>query len=340
MDPTSPPDPVTADRDPAVPGGPTPPVEIRADAPMDAASVRAALTDPALPDVLDRLGITGIDRDELLAVIPAAVADDALLAATTEIANLLRARTGLDAPPAALGARTAADDAAQHGVLPGRGLAAILGHLAATDTVLRWHGARGIPPEMTWAALADLGQQMRVHRRVFGGLGHHTVDWTAMVWTGRLLWLDRLQFDLHRAPGTGAWEVGTHIPATGPLDPDAADASFARAAEVLPAHFADLDPAAERSAPVLGREFVCRSWLISRELETILGPEANLSRFAARWRIEDTYDGSDDAVFFVFGVRPPYRADALPTDTRLRRAIRRELVEGRGWRGGMGRLRT
>lgn len=317
------------------------PARARATFALSPDAVRAMLTAPSLPATLDALGIAGADADELRALIPVAVDDSQVLTAVTARANALRAEAGLDAPLAHSPEADAADDAAQRAIAPGEGLVTILAHLVSTDTVRAWHAARGIPAGISWASLADLGQQIAVHRVVHGRLGLGTRQWTSLVWTGQVVRLGRLQHQLRIAHGDGAdahWDLSVHIPATGPLAPEDVDASLTMARDVLGERFADLGAGRPAELPAFGTEFHCRSWLLSPALAEILGPEANLARFAARWRLEETYDASDDVVFFVFA-RPRGTAPTdLDTDTRLRRAIRERLLAGGGWTGGSGHL--
>lgn len=317
-----------------------PPTVVRPAFALEADAVRLMLGARSLPRLMELLGISEQDRTELAAVLPAAVADDEVLAAVTEIANLLRREAGLDAEPAPLEQQVERLNALQERVLRGQGLIAILAHLVSTDVVRAWHAARGLGEEESWLALSDLGQQMRVHRATFGELGHHTVGWTAMNWTGRLFWLGRLQFDLHRRRDRDGerWALGVHIPATGPLSPAAVEASLDAATAFFTARFADLGADRSPATPPFGREFECTSWLVSAELPGLLGPDSNLGAFARRWQIEDTYDAAGDAAFFVFHRRPPVVPEQLVARTRLERAVRERLVAGEGWRGGIGRL--
>lgn len=339
-----------------------PPTAVRPAYDLEADAVRLMLTARSVPRLMELLDMDEQDRAELAALLPSVVADAELLAAVTEMANLLRREAGLDAATAPLEDHAERLNALQERIVPGQGLLVILAHMVATDVVRAWHMARGLSEQESWLALSDLGQQMRVHRATFGELGHHTVGWTALNWAGRLFWLGRLQFDLHRdggdgdgdrdgdgdgdddgraddggkdrtdrggnGSGGGRWQIGTHIPATGPLLPAEVNASFDRATGFFSAHFGDLD----------AHEFVCHSWLVNAELPEIVGPGSNLGSFAARWEIEKTFRADDDAVFFVFNRRPPYDPARLPTDTRLRTAIVERLLDGRGWTGGAGRL--
>jgi hypothetical protein len=135
------------------------------------------------------------------------------------------------------------------------------------------------------------------------------------------------------------WVVGTHIPATGPLDPDAVDASFDAAVAYFTANYPDLDTDRPAEAPRFGHEFTCDSWLLSDQFAEITGPESNLARFAARWEMIGTNPhGADGALFFAFGKRPPVDPETLPRRTRLERGVADRLADGRGWTTGSGRL--
>src|SRR5699024_3165718 len=189
-----------------------PPTAARPSSPLDPTAVAVMLTARSVPALLQRLGVSAEAGEELLELLP-------------EIANLLRTEAGLDAEPAPLGTHADRLNTLQERLRPGQGLLMIAAHLVSTDVVRSWHRARGLSDQQSWQVLSDLGQQMRVHRLTFGELGHHTLAWTAMNWTGRLFWLGRLQFDLHRS-GDGHWRIGTHIPATGPLEPAGVEESF------------------------------------------------------------------------------------------------------------------
>lgn len=320
------------------PSAPPAPREIRAEDELETAAVRVMLTARSRPALLDLLRITGQDAAELGPLVDAAAADDELLAEITATANRLRAAAGLDVPAVDLEADKARHDALQQRLAPGEGLLPILALLVSTDTVRAWHAERGLTREQSWHVLADLGQQMRVHRAGTGRLGLHQLNWVSGNWAGRLVHLGRLQFDLNREEPSRQWVLGTHIPATGPLDPDEVEESLAAASAYATAHYADLDESGEAAAPGIGHVFTCDSWLMSEELAEIAGEDSNLARFAARWGLTERTRMDDGALFFVFGKRPPVDVAALPRTTRLEAAVAERLADGRGWTGGTGRL--
>lgn len=318
-----------------------PPQAVRATEELPPEAVAAMLRAPSAPALLELLGISGQDHAELSALIEPALADQEILAEITRTANLLRQGAGLTVPEADLGASQEAQAALQQRLAPGEGLLAILALAVSTSTVRAWHRERGLSEEQSWAVLADLGQQMRVHRASSGRLGLHQLPWMALNWAGRLVDMGRLQFDLHLT-GQGTlserWVIGTHIPATGPLDPSDVEESFTRATEYFTTRYAELDAERPATAPAFGHEFVCDSWLMNELLPQELGADSNLGDFVRRWEIVFQQPGADSAAFFVFGARPPYDAADLPRTTRLERLVGECLADGRGWETGLGRL--
>jgi len=207
------------------------------------------------------------------------------------------------------------------GVLPMLALATTAPDVAA------FHAARGVTREVSTATLADLGQQVWVHRLAYGEFGLHTYGWLALPWSGALYRLGRLQFNLERH-GDG-WLLDTHIPATGPLDPISVDASLVAAREFFARHFPE--------CPVTG--IVCRSWLLDPTLAERL-PDSNLAAFQRRWTAYgDPQPGEEDVLFFVFHRRAPVEVASLPTETALRRLVVERLASGGGWSTISGRLR-
>ncbi|MFE5777362.1 acyltransferase domain-containing protein [Brachybacterium sp. NPDC056505] len=301
--------------------------------------VARALTADDRDALLERLGITDQDHEELSALIPRALAVPEVLAAITRTANLLRASAGLDAPAAPLADLAEAHSALQQQIAPGEGLIAILAHVVSTDTVRTWHAQRRLSEAQSWHVLSDLGQQMRVHRASsHGRLGLHQVSWTAMNWCGRLVHLGRLQFDLHRSAADRRWIIGVHIPATGPLNPADVEASFEAASAYFPEAYPDLVAAAPAGAAAFGREFECHSWLMNRVLVDSLGTDSNIGAFVDRFEILENSRDDDGAAFFVFSARPPYDPAALPRRSRLEREVGGRLGDGRGWESGRGHL--
>ena len=218
---------------------------------------------------------------------------------------------------------------------------AIFAYAAVLPSLLDYHSSLGISDEVTRATLADLGRHVRVHRRRYGTVGLEPQGWLSLHLRGLLFQLGRLQFErvllperLGAAVRVAGLPVGlddpalsVHIPDfSGPLDPAACDAAFARAASFFPRHFPD-----ERHAVAF-----CGSWLLDPQLADVLPATSNIVRFQRRFAFAyPTEPNNDSTVRFVFGHVPDDLA-TLPRETTLQRAVLDHIATGRHWAGGVG----
>jgi len=214
----------------------------------------------------------------------------------------------------------------------------IAAFLTTLPDVRRYHAGRGISDEISWATLADLGKQLDVHRRTNGSYGLETHWWMTNHWTGQIYTLGRLQFLLHQVPasnpvpgtGPGEWVIGVHIPETGPLTPEAVDASLDQAREFFPRHFPE--------HPV--RTATLDSWLIDPYLLDQLPQDSNMVRFGRRFTpYGKPRDSQESAVYFTFRTRDLDRLDELPRDTTLQRLVLDRIESGGTWQSAFGYLR-
>jgi hypothetical protein len=223
---------------------------------------------------------------------------------------------------------------------PGRYLY-VWAFLATVPAVRRFHASRGIPDDVAWATLADLGRNMAIHERMFGEGGLSARDWLTLHWRGVLYHLGRLQFNLSRIsfdPATldslgvdfhhGDPSIGVHIPETGAMTPEACDTSFQWALDFFDHHF----PEQPR------RIATCGSWLLDEQLAEYLPETSNIIRFQRRFHVvPGQWPADQEIVAFVFR-RVTTRFDELPRRTTLERAIVDHLLAGRHWYGRRGWL--
>lgn len=213
----------------------------------------------------------------------------------------------------------------------GTGVLPMLALLVTAPEAAAFHVSRGVPEDVSAATLADLGQQVHVHRLTFGEFGLHTQWWVNLVWSGFLFRLGRLQFNLalEQPDGPPEWVLSTHIPMSGPLTPASVDESFATATTFFATHFPDYPK----------RWFHCRSWLLDPTLSELL-PQSNLADFQRRWTPYGPAEpGAEDLVFFIFQRRGQVDLASLPTNTALRRIAVERLASGQGWDAVNGWLR-
>lgn len=192
--------------------------------------------------------------------------------------------------------------------------------LAAVPAVRRFHDRLGIPDEIAWATLDQLGEMVAIHRREYGRGGMNKQAWFQYHLRGVLYELGRLQFGL--AIRNGDPVLDTHIPEVGPLDPAACDESFARAVPFFAAHFPEFRP----------QRLTCTSWLLDPQLADHLPADSNIVRFMRRWTLTDggLGDASRAIVEFVFRM-PGTPVDELPQRTSLERAVVEHLRSGGHW---------
>jgi hypothetical protein len=203
--------------------------------------------------------------------------------------------------------------------------------LAGAAATLRGHRARGVPEDITWATLQDTGLQVAHYQTRNGRPGFDGAFWVWPHFRGEVYRLGRLQYTLgaidfdpdegagfHR--GDAALEV--HIPALGPMTPEACDESIAHAQKFFPMYFAD--------RPV--RIATCASWLLDPQLGDYLGPDTNIMRFQNRFTHAPDWSrpGDEDVIRFAFGYLPA-SIDDLPQRTTLERAVVSHLRKGEHW---------
>ena len=207
-------------------------------------------------------------------------------------------------------------------------------YLAALADVRRFHRQRGIPDEISWATLADLGRNLKRDRLLLGDGGLRTSGWLTLHFRGALYQLGRLQFNrmnVRAAHVAGAFRegevaLGIHIPESGPLTPTATDDSFAQARAFFARYFPE-------TPTHLG---ICTSWLLDPQLADYLAPDSNIIRFQRRFRlVGEGYDGDADVLRFVFHRIAP-DIDDLPQRTTLERAIVSHLRARKHWRDRTG----
>ena len=287
-----------------------------------------------LPVLLDHLGVEDQDRGPITELVDQVHRDADLLAEVHRLTALLTPYIGQwqdtwERPGFLLSDER---DEVMAGGLP---LCALL---ATASQVHAHHLARGISDDVSWASLADLGQQVTKHRLVRGATGLTQTNWLRNVWAGDFIRLGRLQFELYTTDlGDGPELVlNTHIPGDGPMSPAAVGQSLAAAPGFYVEHYADQLGAGG------GIDWLyCQSWLLDPVLDEVL-PGSNIAAFSKLWQVIGGVQRDRDAYYFVFDIEPdparelPDGLDELPQRTSLERALvshwraGNHLVQARG----------
>ena len=281
-----------------------------------------------LPAIFERLAISDEDQQEILAAWPSPEAD-AEVWRSLELAyqTLVRDMGGF-APLELPGPTVESTPMGRYFF--------VYVYLAALADVRRFHKQRGIPDEISWATLSDIGRNLVRDRLLLGDGGLRTSSWLTLHFRGSIYQLGRLQFDrmsvraahVGDAFREGDPAVGIHIPESGPLTPEAVDDSLARAQPFFARHFPETPT----------RLGLCTSWLLDPQLRDYLAANSNILRFQDRFTIVgDGSDGDAAVLRFVFHRIAP-NIDDLPQRTTLERAIVTHLRAGKQWRNRTGWL--
>jgi hypothetical protein len=281
-----------------------------------------------LPTIFERLGIALEDQEEILAAWPSRETDPdtwhSLERAYETLVNDLGGFAPLELPGPAVESTPL-----------GRYFFVYV-YLGALADVRRFHKQRGIPDEISWGTLSDLGRNLKRDRLLLGDGGLRTSGWLTLHFRGAIYELGRLQFNRMRVRAAhvadafreGDAALGIHIPESGPLTPEACDDSLARAHTFFARHFPETPT----------RLALCTSWLLDPQLAEYLDPESNVMRFQRRFElVGEGFDGDADVLRFVFHRIAP-NIDDLPQRTTLERAIVAHLRAGKHWRSRTGWL--
>ena len=198
--------------------------------------------------------------------------------------------------------------------------------LATLSAVRAFHDERGVPDDVSWATLGDLGQNLHENHLFHDGeVGLDVPWWITLHFRGAIYQLGRLQFE--RRLRQGAPALGVHIPEIGPMTPEACDASIAWAHEFFPKHFPEEQPTVA----------TCSSWLLDPQLADYLPADSNIVRFQRRFTLRPDKTVADNGSIcrFVFHDPAP-DLDAVPQDTTLQRAITQHIRDGGTWQSAAG----
>lgn len=215
---------------------------------------------------------------------------------------------------------------------------------ACLPFVRDYHRSLGLPESISQATLADLGRNVRVHRKREGVGGLGVMWWLMSHFRGVIYQLGRLQFELQHASteviasmqrdrvetSDPTNVLSIHIPDfMGPMDYDACTESIQQSVRFFDTHFPEW--------PV---QFgVCNSWLLDPQLKDVLKPTSNIIRFQGRFTIADgTYDASESVMQFVFGKRIR-DIDTIHPQSSLERGVIAHLKHGKDWHGRQGWLK-
>ncbi|WP_051620092.1 acyltransferase domain-containing protein [Haematomicrobium sanguinis] len=198
----------------------------------------------------------------------------------------------------------------------------------------QWYAEHGVSEEIGRASIADIGRHIGLSRRTLGVFGCETWWWLLQQASCSLFQLGRLQFQIQEHDHTlpvGAdqqFDLGIHIPESGPMTPGAVDASLAKARPFFRRVYgADVDWG------------VCASWLLDPYLVQTLPESSNIVSFAERFTLWGTpQDSQDSALYFTFRTHDVRRVPTLPRERSIQRVVLERIEAGGIWQTASGYL--
>lgn len=152
-------------------------------------------------------------------------------------------------------------------------------------------------------------------------------DWWTIRQAGcHLFRIGALEYEIKRSDPKIT--IALHIPSDADFSPESVDRSLERAKVCL----AQYDPETQ------GADYVCRSWLLDRQLQGMLKEASNIVDFQKRFEILDAGTASTGFLSWVFKRDAVAYAD-LPEDTSLQRNMKQHLLAGGVVREAFGRIK-
>jgi len=127
----------------------------------------------------------------------------------------------------------------------------------------------------------------------------------------------KTEWELALAPGDDC--LGVHIPRETDFSAEAVSKAYREALEI-----------AKKSYPEFSfKAFTCTSWLLDPALNEILGEQAKISNFSARYSRFPAKNGGKDVFSYVYRMQyGDIPLEELPENTRLQRALKQKYLNG------------
>ena len=147
--------------------------------------------------------------------------------------------------------------------------------------------------------------------------------WGTYFINARLIECGRLQFE-----PTINNKIKIHIPAGKKLDIEKVKDSLLNSKELLKKYYNIENP-----------KYICESWLLSKEISTMLDEKSNIKKFQELFEIQSSKNGINDVLNFVFNLKKCDNYHQLPETTRLQKSIKEFLINNGTIYEGYGELK-
>lgn len=196
----------------------------------------------------------------------------------------------------------------------------------------------GLDEAIFYDTMCGLKYKLEECKTIHGVPGTFVADWFDRFYIPNRFKLGRLEYETAEFPEEyyekdgfvlkkGDTVINMHIPSAGALTPELVADSLSRAYDFYKDKYA-------RSGKLA---FMCSSWLLYREHYEILEPSSNILRFMDFFDIIKSFDteGFHDC-WRVFSCEYDGHPEKLPEKTRLQKALKKRLCDGKPLGRGLG----
>lgn len=179
---------------------------------------------------------------------------------------------------------------------------------------------RGISPDIISKSFKGICSCVANNKNLKGRMGTSAYFyWLPLHAHGNLFKIGDFQYE--KTEHNGKHAIGIHIPSGTKLNVRQNLLSFKEILDFFKTHYPELE--------ISG--FCCKSWLLSKEIEEVMGKKTNISRFGDMFERFSINDTTGDSVYrFVYKMTPPYPPiDELPEDTTLQKRLKEYIKSGK-----------
>lgn len=179
---------------------------------------------------------------------------------------------------------------------------------------------RGVPGDIIKKSLASVCACVKKNKDLKGTMGTSAYFfWIHKYARGELFIINDFQYETFKHKDKDV--INIHIPAGTRLNVYENLKSFKGALDFFDKYYPEFK--------ITG--VLCESWLLSKEIEEVMGGPTNISRFGDMFERHDIGDTKGEAVFrFVYNFAAPYPpVEDLPENTTLQRKLKAYMLSGK-----------
>jgi len=162
-----------------------------------------------------------------------------------------------------------------------------------------------------------------IFERHYDGIRVSQMLWGTYFVNCRILEVGRLQYEY-----VNKNKIEIHIPSGSKLDIDAVKDSLLHSKEYITKYFKTNE-----------YSYYCTSWLLSKQVHSLLNADSNIYHFYALFDIKEGEDCVDNVLNFLFQTINIKNYNDLPTKTSLQNKVKEYLLSGNRIKEGVGILK-